>query len=154
LFTAYSSFFLLRILALQMTLLSNKVFDSFAQHSLLKQSHARIVPLIGRLKLFNELRAYVLPFLPRIALVRKSFPLYKVLSRVASFLLSKQRFSLPYPSLGINCNWLAVTKRLYHRAFKRIYCWWLRKSYVAHGTLSDNLAFSYTRDLITTRDFF
>jgi len=35
-FTAYSSFFLLRILGLRTTLLLNKVFDPFAQHSLLK----------------------------------------------------------------------------------------------------------------------
>src|SRR5258708_3518338 len=81
-----------------------------------------MVPLIGRLKLFDELRAYVLPFLPRIALVRKSSPLHKVPSRFASFPLGKQRFSLPYPSLGINCNWLAVTKRLYHRAFYVPWC--------------------------------
>jgi hypothetical protein len=76
-----------------------------------------MVPLIGRLKAFDKLWAYVLPLLPRIALVRKSFPLYKVPSNFSSFLLRKQPFSLPYPSLSINCNWLAVTKRLYHRAF-------------------------------------
>jgi len=81
-----------------------------------------MVPLIGRLKLFNEFRAYILPFLPRITLVRKTFPFYKVLSHFALLPLSKQRFSLLYPSLSINCNRLAshslaVIKRLYHYTF-------------------------------------
>lgn len=37
-----------------------------------------MVPLIGRLKLFNELQVYVLLSLPRIVLVRKYSPLHNV----------------------------------------------------------------------------
>ena len=76
-----------------------------------------MVPLIGRLKPFDKRWAYVLPLFLRIAFVRKSFLLHKILSRFVSFSLGKQRFSLLYLFFGINYNWLAVRMRLYHRAF-------------------------------------
>jgi hypothetical protein len=80
-----------------------------------------MVPLIGRLKILDELLAYVLRFLPCIVPVQKALLVHKVPRRFASFLLSKQRFSLLYSPLGINysrlaSHYLAATKRLCHRA--------------------------------------
>jgi hypothetical protein len=71
--TTYNSFFLPQILTLGTALPLNKVFNPSAQHSLLEQLHAEMVPLIGRIKLFNEFRAYVLPSLLYIALVQNPF---------------------------------------------------------------------------------
>lgn len=63
-----------------------------------------MVPLIGRLEIFDKLLAYVLRFLSRIVTVRKAFPFHKILSRFALFLLGKLYFKFLNSSLGINCN--------------------------------------------------
>src|SRR5450432_4552614 len=57
-----------------------------------------MVPLIfiGGLKRSDELRAYVIRFLPGILLVRETFPFHKVPGRVVSSPLGKQGFNLTF----------------------------------------------------------